>query len=252
MQAVGDYRIKLKSVGSGVGVAVLAFLAQLVAFFVTGMVFEQFLQMDSAGPVATFLFGDVIVRGLTSGLVAATVLAWQGDGREYVGIRKPSQRDALWTVGIGLLVVGVVVGGALFVIARSVIDYLYVFNGFGFLSTDPIWLAIPLCVIVVGPGIELLFRGVVQSRFREGLGPVLAVLGSTLVLMMIWRMTWLGDPQSIEKWVATSGVLVFVPLLLIGIAYERTENIIVPAVLHGLYLSALFVVTTVVNPYHIF
>jgi membrane protease YdiL (CAAX protease family) len=231
-------------------VTILAVACQLIAFLVVGILVDQFLQ--STGPTLTFLIGDVVVRGLTSGAVALAILTLWNELGTAVVLDVPDRADLAWILSGTVAMVGIVLGGALVLIATTFFDYVYVFDGFGFLSTDPMVLAVPLSLLVVGPGIELLFRGVVQRQLREGLGAAGAILGSSLLLLGVWRITWLGDPQAVAIWAIPATVLVLVPLIIIGVAYERTGNIAVPAVLHGVLLSLLYVMATTINPFHVF
>ena len=95
---------------------------------------------------------------------------------------------------------------------------------------------IPVMLFVVGPSEELLFRGVVQGRLREVLSPVPAILITSVAFAGMHGFALVGGSTVGNLLVLT---LLLVPALILGTAYEYTNNIVVPAVIHGVYNSTL-------------
>ncbi|WP_372479515.1 lysostaphin resistance A-like protein [Halomicrobium sp. HM KBTZ05] len=95
---------------------------------------------------------------------------------------------------------------------------------------------IPVMLFVVGPSEELLFRGVVQGRLREVLSPVSAILIASIAFAGMHGVALVGGST-----VGNALVLVVLlwPALVFGTSYEYTDNIVVPAVIHGIYNSTI-------------
>ena len=98
-----------------------------------------------------------------------------------------------------------------------------------------VWL-IPLSFLLIGPGEELLFRGVVQGRLRESFGPVGAVVLASAGFAPAHILALTGSVVQL----AVSIAVLFVPALVFGAVYERTKNLTVPILIHGAYDATIF------------
>jgi len=96
---------------------------------------------------------------------------------------------------------------------------------------------IVLQLLLIGPGEELLFRGVIQGSLREHFGAAAAILLASLTFAPLHITALVGGLQA----VAVSIAILFVPSIFFGYVYEKTENIVAPALAHGLYNATLFV-----------
>jgi len=90
-------------------------------------------------------------------------------------------------------------------------------------------------LLVVGPAEELLFRGVVQGRLRETWGVWPSILAAT-VLFGLSHASVSGGVAGIAAYIVTATLLG----VLLGYLYERTDNIVVPAVIHGVNNAVIF------------
>lgn len=92
-----------------------------------------------------------------------------------------------------------------------------------------------LSVLVVGPAEELLFRGVIQRSLREAFGAAAAIGIATAVFAAIHLPNYTGP------WVSrfAAVALLVLPALVFGALYEYTGNVVVPAIVHGLYNATL-------------
>jgi membrane protease YdiL (CAAX protease family) len=106
-------------------------------------------------------------------------------------------------------------------------------------------LLIPAAFLLIGPGEELLFRGVVQGTLRRAFDPVPAIAIAAAVFAAIHYFALAGP--SVGR-VATIGVL-FLPSLVFGAVYEYTDNLVVPSLIHGAYDATLFAVLYAVIRY---
>jgi membrane protease YdiL (CAAX protease family) len=90
--------------------------------------------------------------------------------------------------------------------------------------------------VLIGPGEEILFRGVVQRRLREAFGPVVAVVVAAVAFAAVHVIALSGGLGARG---VTIGVLLL-PSIAFGAAYEYTDNLTVPAFVHGAYDATLF------------
>ncbi|PSP67968.1 CPBP family intramembrane metalloprotease [Halobacteriales archaeon QS_1_69_70] len=153
----------------------------------------------------------LLLQGLSFGGVSALYLRARGLPREYVGISVPDLEGWLHAAaGYVLALVGAV---TMVVVVVFFLGLTPAENRAAELGRrDPrVFLALAvLAVAVIGPGEELLFRGVVQA---------------------------LAGPTS---GVALTVTLLFVPALVFAVIYERTGTVVVPAAAHGAYNATLF------------
>lgn len=104
---------------------------------------------------------------------------------------------------------------------------------------------IPVTLFIVGPGEELLFRGVVQGLLRRVMGVVPAILAASLLF-------GLGHYFSVSTGNAWTYLLAAAVMgIVLGGIYEYTENIAVPAAIHGIWNAFLFAVNWGVAVYDV-
>ena len=148
---------------------------------------------------------------------------------------RPGRRE------IGLILAGIVVlVGANNVITRlfaavdvAIGDNAAVTVGIG--EPEYLLTMVAFSLLVVGPAEELLFRGVVQSRLRETWGVWPAILVAT-VLFGLSHASVSGGLGGVVAYILTATILG----VLLGYLYERTDNIVVPAVVHGVNTAVIF------------
>lgn len=176
----------------------------------------------------------VMGQGVSFGLFALAYLRYTGRGRSFIKVRFPTASDLGWTVGGfvvfygGLILVSVVL--ATFGV-RSAQNELAAIG-----ERDPrvFLLLIPLSFLLIGPGEELLYRGVVQGRLRESFGPWFAIALASLIFAFIHFFSLQG-----------AGKLVYLAILfllspILGAAYEYTGNLVVSALIHGAFNALQF------------
>jgi membrane protease YdiL (CAAX protease family) len=107
----------------------------------------------------------------------------------------------------------------------------------GMQNPEVLLLLIPASILLIGPGEELLFRGVVQGRIREAFSVVPGILFPSIIFAGLHWFALSGG--SVQGNLVALGVLL-VPSVVFGAAYEYTDNIVVPSLIHGLYNATLF------------
>ena len=158
-----------------------------------------------------------------------------------VTVRVPTKRDLLWTAGglFGTLAAVTVLGLLLFSLGIQGAP-----NGIGVVGEEaPAFLlaVAVLSVLLVGPAEELLFRGAIQGRLRESFGPAGAILGASVLFGAVHLVAVVGTLG--ESLVSVA--LITAVSLVLGYVYERTGNVVVPALVHGFYNAALLTLTYV-------
>lgn len=166
---------------------------------------------------------------------------WRGlsatDIREYLGIRIPTLKEFGIVLG-GLLAVGVLALGTAWIVTQ-VLGLTPAENNAGRLAQEAPRL-IPILVVaslvVIGPSEETLFRGLVQNRLRESFSAPVAITLAAVLFAAI-HVTALSGGSGAR--LVTIGILL-IPSFVFGAAYEYTENLVVPALIHGLWNALLF------------
>ncbi len=184
------------------------------------LVFGQFLPFMGF-PIVYF----VVYRGLS----------WS-ELRSYLGVRVPSLRDLAVVAG-GLLTVFVLVLVSGTVI--SALDATTAENNASQAAQQSQALAalfVAASLLVIGPCEEMLFRGTVQNRLREAFSAPTAI---TLTAVLFAAIHYGALSGAAGARVVTIAVLL-PPSFAFGIAYEYTENLVVPTLIHGLWNAFLF------------
>ena len=184
----------------------------------------------------TLVVGQYVAfGGLALGYLRWRGFDWPGVG-SYLGIRRPRLVD-----------LGLVVGGwVVIVVTLFVVSTIVSLLGAETASNQSAEVAmqnpglIPLFIVamflVVGPSEEILYRGVVQGRLRESLPAVPSILIASGIFAFIHVMALTGGVSGRLTTVA----ILFFPSLVFGAVYEYTENLVVPALLHGLHNAVIF------------
>lgn len=194
---------------------------------------------DAIGGVALLGISLVSLQGIAFPLVAWAYVRRRGVGWSYVPASIPSLGAVKYVVGGYFAAFG-----ALLVVSvlLTIISVEPAQNTAGTTAVEnpgiiP-YLAL-LQFLLVGPGEELLFRGIIQGSLREHFDAWPAILLASLMFAPIHIFALSGGPAA----VATTIGILFLPSIVFGYLYEKTNNIVVPAFTHGLYNATLFGIT---------
>lgn len=221
----------------GIGVAGLA-----AGGILTGLVVVALGLFTDLGISGLIVLSLLLTQGVGMGGTALIYLSWRGLDLEYVSVRIPNLRDIVWIVGsyagaiIGIWVLGLIVTYLEAPTAENEVATIAIEN------PEILLLLIPGSFLLIGPGEELLFRGIVQGRIREVFDPVSGVILASVIFAAIHFVALTGG---VTGRLVTMGILL-VPSLILGTAYEYTENLVVPAIIHGAYNATLFAILYVV------
>lgn len=96
---------------------------------------------------------------------------------------------------------------------------------------------IPISILIIGPCEEVIFRGLVQGSLYDAFERQFAILITSIIFALIHFPAYLTAAPS--EAVSTLLVVLFLSLVL-GWVYERTDNLVVPSLAHGIYNGVLF------------
>jgi membrane protease YdiL (CAAX protease family) len=196
------------------------------------------LRMFSLDPPTTvrLVLGVVIQQGLVFCGLTVLYLRVRNRDLDWIGVSVPDFKQIRWIAG----------GWVVAFTAAFLFGIIIILAGFNagenrlvrIVADNPeaLLVMIPVTIVLIGPGEELLFRGVVQGSLRERFGPVIAIALSSAIFAAAHVTSLTGTLESRMITIA----LLFFPTLVFAISYERTGNILVPILIHGLYNATLF------------
>lgn len=199
--------------------------------------------LSAIGPVpAPILVAHALDKALVNaGVFGGVAFAYVGlrtsDSEHVLRFRRPTTRDIrlaimgfffVLTVGAILnqtvAALGIQTGENTLVTAANEDSRLYI-------------VAAVTSLVFVGPGEEVLFRGVIQGRLRESFGPVAAILIGGIVFAVPHLVAAYTGPGAV-----VSIGIVFGVSLALGALYEYSGTLFVPIVAHGLYNVAILAI----------
>lgn len=157
--------------------------------------------------------------------------------RSFIDLRVPSKRDLGFTVAGIVLIFGVAI----------VIEVLTSLGGIESAAhttelraqehPELMLVMIPAALFIIGPFEELLYRNVIQKALYDRFSRYGAVVVASVIFAAVHLLAY-----------ATAGTgaiiaglgMVFCFSLILGAIYERTDNLLVPAIVHGLNNAIVF------------
>ena len=237
MAATPATRARLRSVGVVLGVALLGLGVGAVLVLVT-LLGLRFGGVELT-PLLLLVVSLLLFQGVTMGGVAIAYMRYRGLTLDYVGLGDvfgDPLRD-----GVAVAVGWVLSLGAAFT-AATLASLVGAQGGTNqaaeIAAQDPevLLFLIPGAFLLIGPGEELLFRGIIQGRLRESFGPAAGVVIAAALFAAVHVAAVTGGLSARLVSVA----ILFPPSLVFGAAYELTDNLAVPALIHGAYNATLF------------
>ena len=207
---------------------------------VPGLIVEH-TEADPGAIVEFALSQTAIAIGFVLAVGGFIVLS--GRTFRYIDVRRPTPSDLGYMLG-GTIVVLIASAGIQFVLVAFGVEFAThqvedraAQHGPGILVV-----AIVFAFVTNGLGEELLFRNGVQKFLTEWFSPAAAIVLSSIVFALVHFPAY-GSPAPL----ATLGsvFVVFSLSLILGITYYRTQNILVPIVIHGCYNAIVWIVVYV-------
>jgi len=170
-------------------------------------------------------------------VVAGGYLLASGQDRSFVDVRVPSLRDIGYVVGgfVGLLALLFILSQVYQLIGTAPAEHGIEDSA----SQDPQLLLylIPVAIFLIGPYEELIYRNLVQKHLYRVFSKRNAILvASGIFALFHYQAYATGSTISLVVALAT----VFALSLVLGWLYARTENVVVPALVHGVYNALVF------------
>jgi membrane protease YdiL (CAAX protease family) len=231
---------KLNAVVVAVGIAVLGFVLGTVLAIAlqVGYASATGTPVEEVSGVITLGISLVALQGISFPLTAWAYVKWSDRSWSFIPSSLPDLGDLKY---VGAAYVGIFAAIYAIAILLTVTSTETASNSAAdtaLQNPEIIPLLIPLQLLLIGPGEELLFRGVIQGSLRRHFGAPAAIVLATLLFAPAHILALSGDLSAIA---VSIGVLV-VPSLVFGYVYEKTGNIVAPALTHGLYNATLFTI----------
>jgi len=211
----------------------LTLLAFFLAFFI-GFLFLASLNALGYELETIFALGGATITGQIGFLLLAYVYIRFRDVE--VPLRLPSRTDLNYIAG------GTVIALVTAIVLQFILNFL------DMMPESPIeeiaaaqptfLLALAfLSIVLIAPAEELLFRGAIQGRLRQGFSAVPAIVITSVLFGSLHLGNYIGSILPILLAVS----LIVVISLILGALYERTQNIVVPISVHAIYNVVLLV-----------
>ena len=227
-------RQQIRAVGITLGIALGSFVVGSILLMLVSQALSAIGISLSDRPALRLGVSTVLLQGVTFGGVALFYLQARDIGLEFIRVRVPTRRDIAWVTG----------GFIMILVAVRALSAIIAYLGFDHASNQIIEVGreeptvflvlIPLSFLLVGPGEELLFRGLIQGTLRESFHPARALILASLIFAMVHVFSLQGSGKLVYIGV------VFTLALVLGVTYERTDNLAVPALIHGAYNAVQF------------
>jgi len=222
-------------VGIGIGVGVFAYL-------LVGMLTDALsgAAVSVIGEPGTILGRTLETVGLGLGMVtgAGVYLVVFDRGLEYVDLRRPSRR------AMGYVLAAVLVSFATSMTVTTLVEILEFeaarSGSEGGEQVPALYLVLmALSIGIIGPAEELVYRNVVQKSIAEAVSLPVGIGVATVVYVAVHVPALFLGGGSVTA-VLPAVVVLTVLSVALGMSYARTENLVVPALAHGLYNALLF------------
>lgn len=113
------------------------------------------------------------------------------------------------------------------------------YSALGGIAGSGLVVGVVLSILVIGPIEEFFFRGVIQGRLREALGPVSAVsiAGAVFALFHVYPVALLSPPPTV---IAHMSIYYLLMGVIFGWVYHRTDTLVAPVFVHGAFNAVVF------------
>ncbi|MFW5949091.1 MAG: CPBP family intramembrane glutamic endopeptidase [Halolamina sp.] len=226
---------RLRAVGVGVGLGIAGIGTALVLVLLSALLLG--LLGVEITPVLSIVLSLLLTQGVAFLGVGYLYLRNRGIPVRSIGLRVPSIKE--FGVVIGALVLSFVYLIAVSQLLQSTGTEAADNQVADMAMQNPeiVLYLLPGAYLLIGPGEELLFRGVVQNRIREEFTAVPGVIVASVIFAAIHLGSLVAaDPSAM---LVSVGVLMG-PSLILGGIYEYTRNLFVPILVHGTYNAIIF------------
>ncbi len=157
---------------------------------------------------------------------------------ETVPIKMPTLRQGGWVIASTLLMLGIAAGVGVLSTTLGVqlgrTDQELIAG-----SPTMVLVMAALSFVLIAPAEEYLFRGVIQRRLAWSMRPSAAIVATAFLFVIPHAIGYLGGAEG----VVLLSVVPFSLAVVMGVLYERVNNLSVPILAHGCYNATLFIST---------
>lgn len=231
-----ELKEKLESIVIGILLTIGGFSIGSIIIFLTAQIFILIGIDVRESTAIQIVISTVMLQGVTFGVLAIGYIKLTYQGFNFFKIRFPNLRDIGWTIG----------GTIIFFILYFILNFIISALGIpvaqnrivqrGIQTPEVLLLLIPFSIILIGPGEELLFRGLIQGTLRQSFQPISAIILASIIFAVSHTVSLSGQGKT------TYLIIVFILALFLGSIYEYTENLVNSALIHGIYNAVLFTI----------
>ncbi|WP_207591276.1 CPBP family glutamic-type intramembrane protease [Halomontanus rarus] len=220
-----------------VGLAVVGIVGLFSAYLVVSVLaLPMYLVFggitDLQGTVLSQLATAIGTMLVAVGYLVATDREWS-----FLDVRVPSLRDVKWIVGGIVVLFGTLFAISVVMSSVGVESSNHSTTELAENNPEVLLVLVPAAILIIGPFEELLYRNVIQKTMYEVFSRSGAVVVGSVVFASVHLMAY--DTGTLGGLIASLGV-VFGLSLVLGFIYERTDNLVVPALVHGVYNAIVF------------
>lgn len=213
-------------------------VAALLSFYVWTFVLAvpAFLLLDGLSDVVAVVLSQ-IGMALGTATVAVAYFLWSDREWSFIDLRVPSLRDLAWTVGGFVILFGALIAISQLLTTAGVENAEHSTSQQAAENPEILLVLIPAAFLVIGPCEELLYRNVVQKSLYGVFSRYGAVVVGSAIFAAVHVLAY--STSGIGAVLASLGVIFGLSLVLGGV-YERTDNLVVPILIHGTYNAVLY------------
>lgn len=208
----------------------------LCAGIVVSSVATDLVQLLGIQTITTpsYLVGT-ITQGIGFGLTVGAFVLFR-DYDDLIGLRWPTWR------GLGLIIGGFIallltaIGASIVFSQLGIETAQHQVQKIGDENPRLLLYMIALAFLVIGPGEELLFRGAIQGALRRVYAPLPGILIASALFSLPHIIALASTTGSTPAYLA----VVFALGIILGSIYEISDNLVVPALVHGAYNAFTF------------
>ena len=219
---------------AGCGIAIAGQAATIV--FGVLLLSVGFLAVGSLSDTQTAVATQV---GMAFGVTAVTAayLSLSDQSTDFLDIRLPSLRDSAWLAGGLVGIFAALLAVSMLMTATGTESASHTTEQQAQQNPEALLILIPLAIFIIGPFEELLYRNVIQKSLYEHFSRASAIVVASVVFAAVHLLAYrTAGPGAV---LGSLGV-VFALSLVLGVVYERTDNLVVPALVHGVYDAVVF------------
>lgn len=205
---------------------VTTFVLSIPAFYLVG-------ELTQTQQTALGQFG----MALGTAAVALGFLHVTGRPVSFVDLERPDRWDLVWIVGGVVVLFGALMAVSLALAQTGTETATHSTVEQAQQSPEILYVYVPASILIIGPFEELLYRNVIQKSLYGTFSRGGAVVVASVIFAAVHAPAYgTGAAGAV---LASLGV-VFSLSIVLGAIYERTGNVLVPGLVHGIYNAVLF------------